>query len=77
MRTARFHEYGSLAVIAVDKTPEPHAQAGAARIRTSATSVNPADLILRSGAAQAMLALELPAIPGRDAAGFVTRSERG
>ena len=77
MRAARFHEYGPPEVIIVEEAPEPHAPAGAIRIRTSAASVNPIDLILRSGAAQAMLALPLPAIPGRDAAGFVDEIGEG
>jgi NADPH:quinone reductase-like Zn-dependent oxidoreductase len=39
--------------------------------------VNPVDVILRSGAAQKMLPLPLPAIPGRDAAGVVDEIGEG
>ena len=77
MRAARFHEYGPPEVITVEQAPEPHAPAGAIRIRTSAASVNPIDLILRSGRAQAILPLPLPAIPGRDASGFVDEIGEG
>lgn len=77
MRAARFHEYGAPEVIGVDEAPEPHALAGAIRIRTVAASVNPIDLILRSGAVAAMLPLVLPAIPGRDAAGYVDEIGEG
>jgi len=77
MRAARFHQYGPPEVITLDEAPEPHAPAGAIRIRTSAASVNPIDVILRSGAAQAVVPLALPAIPGRDAAGFVDEIGEG
>jgi NADPH:quinone reductase-like Zn-dependent oxidoreductase len=77
MRAARFHEYGSSEVITVEEAPEPHAPAGAVRIRTSAASVNPIDVLLRSGIARALLPLALPATPGRDAAGFVDEIGEG
>jgi len=77
MRAARFHQYGPPEVISLDEAPEPHAQAGAIRIRTSAVSVNPIDVILRSGAARAVVPLVLPAIPGRDAAGVVDEIGEG
>jgi len=77
MRAARFHQYGPPEVLVIDEAPEPHAPAGAIRIRTCAVSVNPVDVILRSGRAQSMLPLTLPAIPGRDAAGVVDEVGEG
>lgn len=77
MRAARFHEYGSPEVITVEEAPEPHAPAGAVRIRTCAASVNPIDVLLRSGVGRALLPLPLPAIPGRDAAGVVDEIGEG
>jgi NADPH:quinone reductase-like Zn-dependent oxidoreductase len=71
MRAARYHQYGSPDVLQIDETPAPHAQPGAIRIRTRATSVNPVDTILRSGRMHAFFPLELPVTPGRDAAGIV------
>lgn len=71
MRAARYHAYGEPDVLHVEEAPEPHAPAGAIRIRTLAASVNPVDWKIRAGYAQKMLPLELPAIPGRDAAGVV------
>ncbi len=71
MRAARFHTYGPPDVLVVEDAPEPHAIEGAVRIKVQATSVNPIDYLLRAGALQQFFALDLPAIPGRDAAGVV------
>lgn len=77
MRAARFHSYGGPDVLTVDDAPEPHAVPGTVRIAVQAVSVNPIDYIIRSGAAQKMLPLDLPAIPGRDAVGFVDEVGEG
>jgi NADPH:quinone reductase-like Zn-dependent oxidoreductase len=71
MRAARYHQYGNPTVLQIEEAPTPHAQPGAIRIVTRATSVNPVDTILRSGRVQKFLPLEFPVIPGRDAAGLV------
>lgn len=71
MRAARFHEYGEPSVLRIEDAPEPHATAGTIRIRTLAASVNPIDYVLRSGLFKDVMPLNLPAIPGRDAAGIV------
>jgi NADPH:quinone reductase-like Zn-dependent oxidoreductase len=77
MRAARYSQYGTPDVLTVEDAPTPHAQPGAIRIRTRAASVNPVDTILRSGRVQKFLPLELPAIPGRDAAGIVDEVGEG
>ncbi|MEU8238377.1 NADP-dependent oxidoreductase [Actinoplanes missouriensis] len=71
MRAARFHEYGPADVLVVDDAPEPHAGPGEIRIRAAAASVNPIDFKTRSGVLRDYYPAELPAIPGRDAAGTV------
>jgi NADPH:quinone reductase-like Zn-dependent oxidoreductase len=71
MRAARFHEYGPADVLTVEDVPEPHAGPGEVRIRVAATSVNPIDWKLRAGALREVFPADLPAIPGRDAAGTV------
>ncbi|WP_018330396.1 NADP-dependent oxidoreductase [Actinomycetospora chiangmaiensis] len=71
MRAARFHRYGGPEVLTVEDAPEPHAGSGSIRIRVGAASVNPIDWLLRAGALAEFLPLDLPAIPGRDAAGVV------
>jgi NADPH:quinone reductase-like Zn-dependent oxidoreductase len=57
--------------------PEPHAEPGQVRIRVEAASVNPIDWKLRGGFLQDVMPLQLPAIPGRDAAGVVDELGHG
>ncbi|MCX2731934.1 hypothetical protein OOZ19_16960 [Saccharopolyspora sp. NFXS83] len=74
MRAVRYHEYGGVENLVVEQVPDPHPGAGEIRIRVAAAGVNPVDWKVRSGAVRDFLPLELPAIPGRDAAGWSTRS---
>ncbi len=71
MRAVTYHEYGPPSVLGVEDVVVPHAGPGQVRIRAEAASVNPIDWKLRSGFLQQMMPLDLPAIPGRDAAGVV------
>ncbi|GAA1778052.1 NADP-dependent oxidoreductase [Streptomonospora arabica] len=71
MRAVRFHEYGGVETLVVEQVPQPHPGPGEIRIRVAAAGVNPVDWKLRTGAARDWLPLDLPAIPGRDAAGVV------
>ena len=71
MRAALYTHYGEPEVIHIGEATEPHASAGAIRIRTLSVSVNPIDWHLRAGHIQKFLPLEFPVIPGRDAAGIV------
>ena len=71
MRAARFHEYGGAESLVIQQAPDPHPGPGEIRVRVAAASVNPIDWKLRSGALHQIFPLELPAIPGRDAAGVV------
>ncbi|GAA1645765.1 NADP-dependent oxidoreductase [Actinoplanes couchii] len=77
MRAARFHEYGPADVLVVEDAPEPHAGPGEIRIRVAAASVNPIDWKMRDGALQQYFPVDLPAIPGRDAAGTVDEVGEG
>ncbi len=71
MLSARYHRYGDPDVLVVEEAPEPQAAPGSVRIAVQAASVNPIDVLLRAGHLQQVLPLELPAAPGRDAAGVV------
>jgi NADPH:quinone reductase-like Zn-dependent oxidoreductase len=71
VRAARFHSYGNPDVLVVDDAPEPHAGQNSIRITVRATSVNQIDVLLRAGNLAQVLPLELPAVPGMDAAGVV------
>jgi NADPH:quinone reductase-like Zn-dependent oxidoreductase len=71
MRAVTYHEYGDPSVLKVEDVPEPHAGPGTVRIRVEAASVNQIDWKFRSGFLQQVMPLQLPAIPGSDAAGVV------
>lgn len=71
MRAARFHEYGGADGLVIEQAPDPHPGRGEIRVRVAAAGVNPIDWKLRSGALRELIPLELPAVPGRDAAGVV------
>lgn len=71
MRAARYHDYGPASILVVEEVPKPHAGPGEIRIKSAASSVNPIDWKIRSGATRDFFRADLPAIPGRDAAGVV------
>lgn len=71
MRAARFHAYGRAEILVIEQAPGPRPEPGEIRVRAAAAGVNPIDWKLRTGALHQLLPLELPAIPGRDAAGVV------
>jgi NADPH:quinone reductase-like Zn-dependent oxidoreductase len=71
MRAVTYHEYGDPSVLRIENVPEPHAGPGQVRIRVQAASINPIDWKFRAGLLREAIPLQLPAIPGRDAAGVV------
>ena len=74
------HEYGGPDKLKYEDVPDPVAADGQVLVRVAASSVNPIDFKLRSGAMKAFYPLELPTILGRDIAGIVrdvgSKSER-
>ncbi|MGW2091458.1 NADP-dependent oxidoreductase [Promicromonospora sukumoe] len=71
MRAARYHRYGDVETLVVEEAPDPRPGPGEVRIRVAAAGVNPVDWKVRSGAVREALPVDLPAVPGRDAAGVV------
>ncbi|MFD9884708.1 NADP-dependent oxidoreductase [Streptomyces alboflavus] len=71
MRAARYHQYGGVETLVVERVPDPHAGPGEIRVRVAAAGVNPVDWKVRSGAVREVLPVDLPAIPGREAVGVV------
>jgi NADPH:quinone reductase-like Zn-dependent oxidoreductase len=72
VRAVLLHEYGGPENLKYeDKVPEPTIGADFVLVATSATSVNPIDWKIRSGARQKDFPLKLPAILGRDVSGVV------
>ncbi len=71
MKAVLLHEYGPPKNLKYEDMPDPTPADGELLIRIAATSVNPIDYKIRSGAFKASYPLQLPAILGRDIAGTI------
>jgi NADPH:quinone reductase-like Zn-dependent oxidoreductase len=71
MKAVLLHEYGGPDKLKYEDVPDPVAKEDQVLVRVAATSVNPIDYKMRSGAVKQLFPLELPAILGRDLAGIV------
>src|SRR6202030_3531526 len=72
MKAVRLHSYGGPENLTYEETvPEPVLDADSVMVAAAATSVNPIDWKMRSGARQKDFPLQLPAILGRDVSGVV------
>lgn len=72
MKAVRIYGYGGPEVLTYElDAPEPSVGADIVLIETAATSVNPIDWKVRSGARQKDFPLVLPAILGKDVSGIV------
>jgi NADPH:quinone reductase-like Zn-dependent oxidoreductase len=72
MKAVRLYEYGGPENLKYeDNVPEPELGDDSVLVESSATSVNPVDWKIRSGARQKDFPLKLPAILGRDVSGVV------
>jgi NADPH:quinone reductase-like Zn-dependent oxidoreductase len=74
MKAVVLHEYGGPEQLRYEDIPTPEPQPGEVLIKVAASSVNPIDWKLRSGAAKARMPLNFPAILGRDVAGIVVKT---
>jgi NADPH:quinone reductase-like Zn-dependent oxidoreductase len=71
MKAVVLHEYGGPEKLVYEDWADPVAGDDELLVRVAASSVNPIDYKLRSGAYQKFWPLQLPAILGRDIAGIV------
>jgi NADPH:quinone reductase-like Zn-dependent oxidoreductase len=71
MRAAILRRYGPPEVVEVGTIPDPVAGPGELRVRVRASSLNPLDAKLRSGALRVVMPLRFPAVLGFDLAGEV------
>jgi NADPH:quinone reductase-like Zn-dependent oxidoreductase len=71
MKAVVLHEYGGPEKLVYEEMADPAAGEGEVLVRLAATSVNPIDYKLRSGAHAKYMPLQLPAVLGRDIAGTV------
>ena len=77
MRAVVLEEFGGVDKLELENVDEPLPGQGEVRVRVHATSVNPVDWKIRSGAAKGRIDVELPAILGRDLAGEVDQTGQG
>ena len=71
MKAIILHEYGGPDNLKYEDVPDPTPGEGEVLVRIVATSINPIDYKIRSGAAQARFPVKFPAILGRDTSGIV------
>lgn len=71
MKAVVLEQFGDANQLQVEDVDEPNVGPGEVRVRVRATSVNPVDWKIRSGATRGHIDIELPAILGRDLAGEV------
>lgn len=74
MKAVRLHGYGDVDQLVYEDVETPEPQPGEVLVKVAATSVNPIDWKIRSGAAKALVNLTLPAILGLDVAGMVVKA---
>lgn len=77
MKALQFHAYGGPEVVSLEEAPEPHAGPGQIRIKVAATSLNPVDHKIRSGAMAGGKPLSGVGRLGQDAAGVVDEVGEG
>ena len=71
MKSIRIHEFGGAEKMAYEDAPEPAPGEGEVLVRVKAAGVNPVDVAIRSGKHPAAAMMNLPYIPGIEAAGEV------
>jgi NADPH:quinone reductase-like Zn-dependent oxidoreductase len=77
MKAAVLVGFGGIDQLELRDVAEPTTGPGQVKVRVIATSINPIDWKLREGMRRPGMALELPAILGRDAAGVVVEVGSG
>ncbi len=77
MKAVVLHEYGGPGKLKFEDFPDPKAGAGEVLVEVMATSINPIDWKMRSGAAKERFPLTLPAVLGRDLAGTIRELGEG
>jgi NADPH:quinone reductase-like Zn-dependent oxidoreductase len=76
MKAALLHSYGDPEQLRYEETAMPKYGDDEVLVKMRATSINPIDVKIRSGAAQSRFSIEFPAILGRDLSGEVAETGR-
>jgi NADPH:quinone reductase-like Zn-dependent oxidoreductase len=74
MKAVQLHAYGDIDQLRYEDVRPPEPEPDEVLVKVAATSVNPIDWKIRSGAAKSIMPLKFPAILGRDVAGTVVKS---
>src|SRR5213082_558112 len=74
MKAVRLHAYGGVDQLTYEDVAIPEPEPDEVLVKVAATSVNPIDWKVRSGAAQDRMPVRFPAILGRDVAGTVVKA---
>src|SRR6266849_2410543 len=73
MKAVVIHQYGGPEVLKFEDYPDPVAGAGEALVRVAATSINPFDIMRRSGSAKDVAPIKFPGMVGVDLSGTVLK----
>jgi NADPH:quinone reductase-like Zn-dependent oxidoreductase len=74
VKAVQIHAYGGVDQLRYEDVPTPEPGADEVLVKVTATSVNPIDWKIRSGAAKDRMPVKFPAILGRDVAGTVVKT---
>jgi NADPH:quinone reductase-like Zn-dependent oxidoreductase len=74
MKAVRLHAYGAVDQLRYEDVATPEPGPDEVLVKVAATSVNPIDWKIRSGAAKDRMLVKFPAILGRDVAGTVVKT---
>jgi NADPH:quinone reductase-like Zn-dependent oxidoreductase len=77
MKAIVLHEYGPASLLTYEDVEDPKPVEGEVLVRVAATSINPADWMVRAGAVKDIIPVEFPYIPGCDLAGTVLEVGEG
>src|ERR1700730_14848410 len=77
MKAIVLHEYGPASKLKYEDFEAPKPAEGEVLVRVCATSINPADWMVRSGTVKDILPVEFPHILGCDLAGTVVEAGEG
>jgi NADPH:quinone reductase-like Zn-dependent oxidoreductase len=77
MKAVVLHEYGPASTLTYEDFPDPKPAEGEVLVRISATSINPADWMVRSGEVADLIPVAFPYILGCDLAGTVVEVGEG
>jgi NADPH:quinone reductase-like Zn-dependent oxidoreductase len=76
MKAVRLYSYGDPSQLRYEETAVPKYGDNEVLVKMHATSINPIDVKIRSGAAKSRFSIEFPAILGRDLSGEVAEAGR-